>query len=126
MVLSTSFGVASGAYAMLPLILAAFGIVVSIAGTFLVRTREGGNPQTALNTGTFGAGALMIVVSWFVIQRVIGGHTEGPGASAVFFATIAGLRCSIIACANTGVTRLPRSSRLARWEPRLPCVMWRA
>jgi K(+)-stimulated pyrophosphate-energized sodium pump len=96
MVLSAAFGVASGAYAVLPLVLAAFGIVVSIVGTFFVRTREGGNPQAALNTGTFGAGALMIVVSWFVIQRVIGGYAEGPGASNVFFATIAGLVAGIL------------------------------
>jgi K(+)-stimulated pyrophosphate-energized sodium pump len=102
MVLSTAFGVAAGAYALLPLILAAVGIVVSILGTFLVRTKEGGNPQAALNTGTFGAGALMIVVSWFVIQRVVGGYgdIEVAGrtinAANVFFATIAGLVAGIL------------------------------
>jgi len=96
MVLATAFGAASGAYAMLPMILAGVGIVVSIAGTFFVRTREGGNPQAALNMGTFGAGAIMIVASWFVIQRVIGGQAEGPGAPAVFFATIAGLIAGIL------------------------------
>jgi K(+)-stimulated pyrophosphate-energized sodium pump len=96
MVLATAFGAASGAYAILPLTLAGFGIVVSIIGTFFVRTREGGNPQTALNMGTFGAGAIMIVVSWFVIQRVIGGQAEGPGATGVFFATITGLIAGIL------------------------------
>ncbi|MBZ0267640.1 sodium-translocating pyrophosphatase, partial [bacterium] len=97
MVLATAFGAASHAYILLPMVLAAAGIVVSIIGTFFVRTREGGNPQTALNTGTFGAGALMIVVSWFVIQKVVGGYgTDGPGASAVFFATIAGLVAGIL------------------------------
>ncbi len=96
MVLATAFGAASGAYVLLPLILAAVGIVVSIVGTFFVRTREGGNPQAALNTGTFGAGAIMIVVSWFVIQAVVGDYQDGPGATAVFFATIAGLVAGIL------------------------------
>ncbi len=96
MVLATAFGAASNAYALLPLVLAGVGIVVSIAGTFFVRTREGGNPQAALNMGTFGAGAIMILASWFVIQRVIGGQSEGPGAVPVFLATIAGLIGGII------------------------------
>jgi K(+)-stimulated pyrophosphate-energized sodium pump len=96
MVLATAFGVASGAYAVLPLVLAAVGIVVSIIGTFFVRTREGGNPQAALNMGTFGAGAFMIVVSWFVIKAVVGDYSDGPGASNVFFATITGLIAGIL------------------------------
>jgi K(+)-stimulated pyrophosphate-energized sodium pump len=96
MVLATAFGAASSAYVLLPLILAAVGIVVSIIGTFFVRTKEGGNPQTALNTGTFGAGAIMIVVSWFVIKMVIGEFSEGPGAVHVFFATITGLVAGIV------------------------------
>src|SRR3970040_2026487 len=41
-------------YVILPMVLAAFGILCSIAGTFMVRTSEGGNPQTALNMGTLG------------------------------------------------------------------------
>jgi K(+)-stimulated pyrophosphate-energized sodium pump len=50
-------------YVILPLVLAGIGVLCSIAGTFFVRTSEGGNPQTALNTGTLGAGVLMLVIS---------------------------------------------------------------
>ena len=50
----------------LPLFLAAAGIIVSIFGTFFVKTKEGGNPQTALNIGVFGSGAVMTVVSYFL------------------------------------------------------------
>ena len=99
MVLATAFGAAAGVYAFLPLVLAATGIIASIVGTFLVRTKEGGNPQAALNTGTFGAGALMVVASWFVIPAVLGGSAGGEGAppaSSVFFATIAGLVAGIL------------------------------
>jgi len=57
---------------LLPLILAAVGIVVSIVGTFFVRTKEGGNPQSALNAGTIGAAILQIVISYIVIESVLG------------------------------------------------------
>ena len=60
MVLATQFAPVHNAYAVFPLALAGGGILASIIGTFLVRTREGGNPQNALNIGTFGAGALMV------------------------------------------------------------------
>ena len=79
----------------LPLILAAVGIVVSIVGTFFVRTKEGGDPQMALNLGTFGAGFFMLVVSYFVIQQVLPETWSFGGreytAVGVFWATIAGL-----------------------------------
>jgi K(+)-stimulated pyrophosphate-energized sodium pump len=80
----------------LPLILAGIGIVVSIVGTFFVRTKEGGNPQAALNIGTFGAGILMVIVSFFVIRWILPATwttTSGEvyTATGVFWATIAGL-----------------------------------
>ncbi len=81
-------------YVVLPLALAAVGIVVSIAGTFFVRTSEGGNPQTALNTGVFGAGGIMIVLSWFIID-----HFADPAVLAtgkIFGATAVGLVAGII------------------------------
>lgn len=80
---------------VLPLILAGAGIVVSIAGSFLVRTKEGGNPQQALNIGTFGAAGLMVVVSFIIIQILMPGQFQigdkvysGMG---IFMATITGL-----------------------------------
>ena len=61
---------ASGTFelTLLPLILAAVGIVVSIIATFVVRTKEGGNPQLALDGGSFGAAIIMLVLSWFIID----------------------------------------------------------
>jgi K(+)-stimulated pyrophosphate-energized sodium pump len=50
-------------YVVLPLVLAAVGIVCSIAGTFVVRTSEGKNPQVALNAGTLGAGVVMLLAA---------------------------------------------------------------
>jgi K(+)-stimulated pyrophosphate-energized sodium pump len=45
----------------LPLVIALVGIVASVIGFFFVRVKEGGNPQTGLNRGTFGAGILMVI-----------------------------------------------------------------
>ncbi len=54
---------------ILPLFIAAAGILCSIVGTFFVRTKEGGNPQLALDIGAFGAAGVMAVatfaLAWF-------------------------------------------------------------
>jgi K(+)-stimulated pyrophosphate-energized sodium pump len=86
---------------LLPLYLAAVGIVVSIIGTFFVKVKEGGNPQTALNLGEFGSSAIMIVASWFIITGVLPekwifidnlyGVTREMTATGVFWATVIGL-----------------------------------
>ncbi len=77
----------------LPLVLAAVGIVMSIIGTFFVKVKDGGNPQTALNIGEFGSAGLMLVASYFIINKLIPEGTEGlaHGALGVFIAVIAGL-----------------------------------
>ncbi len=53
---------------LLPLVIAAVGILVSILGSFFVKVKEGGNPQRALNIGEFGAAGLMAILSFFIIQ----------------------------------------------------------
>ena len=77
----------------LPLVLGAVGILMSILGTFFVKVRDGGNPQTALNIGEFGSAGLMVVASYFIITALIPESIEGLpfGAMGVFKATIAGL-----------------------------------
>ena len=85
---------------MLPLYLAGAGIIVSIIGTFFVRTKEGGNPQTALNIGTYGAGVLMLVVSYFIIDYFVPDtamlNHKAVNAVDIFGATIAGLVAGIL------------------------------
>ncbi len=56
---------------ILPLLIAAAGIVMSILGTFLVRTKEGGNPQLALDAGSFGAAFIMLPISWGIIYYCV-------------------------------------------------------
>jgi len=77
----------------LPLVLAAVGIIMSIIGTFFVKVKDGGNPQTALNIGEFGSAGLMVVASYFIINALIPETVTGlpMGAMGIFYATIAGL-----------------------------------
>ncbi len=80
---------------LLPLVLAAVGILVSLVGTFLVRTREGGNPGTALHTGTLVSSILMLAATWGITRWMLEGSYLLDGvefnATGVFLATIAGL-----------------------------------
>ncbi|MFH1862043.1 MAG: sodium-translocating pyrophosphatase, partial [bacterium] len=92
-------------FIVLPLILAGVGIIASIIGTFMVRTKEGGNPQAALNTGTFTAGILMLVASYPIIlafvpsevlpESNVTGTLIPLTSTGIFLATIAGLFAGI-------------------------------
>lgn len=84
----------------LPLVLAAVGIVMSIIGTFFVKVKDGGDPQTALNIGEFGSAGLMVVASYFVIDQMlpktwIFNNIEYTSLG-VFWATIAGLVAGLL------------------------------
>ncbi|MCS6771841.1 MAG: sodium-translocating pyrophosphatase [Kiritimatiellae bacterium] len=85
---------------LLPLAVSAVGILASVAGTFLVRTREGGNPQNALNMGTIGAGVLLAAAAWPLIHAIapaefqIGARTYT--ATGIYCAVIAGLLGGIL------------------------------
>ncbi len=100
MVLAAAQG--SETLVQLPLTLAAAGIFVSIIGTFLVRTEEGGNPQTALNKGHFGAAFLMLIVSYFVIDELstngefVWDETTSYTVTDLFLATVVGLASGIL------------------------------
>ncbi len=87
-------GVTAVSPIVLPLLLAAAGIITSIVGTFMVNVKEGGNPQTALNIGEFGSTGILIVASYFIITNILpadwgfGGETYT--STGVFIATIIG------------------------------------
>ncbi len=80
---------------ILPLALAAVGIVVSILGTFFVRVGEGGSPHRALNIGEFGSAGFMVVLSYFIISYFLPETWTMNGmeysSNGVFFATLGGL-----------------------------------
>ncbi len=70
---------------ILPMAIAAVGILVSILGSLFVRVKEGGNPQKALNMGEFGASILMAVLSYFIIVWILPGSWSTT-SSITFFA----------------------------------------
>ena len=80
---------------LLPLALAAAGIIMSILGTFFVKVKEGGNPQTALNIGEFVSSALMLISAYLIITNMLPESWTVGGKAytslGVFWATIVGL-----------------------------------
>ena len=72
---AVSLGLASGFAAngaLFPLFLAAIGIVASIIGTFFVRGKDGGDPQKALNMGSYVAYVIVIIASVCLSTTMLG------------------------------------------------------
>ncbi len=83
---------------LLPPLIAAIGVIASIAGTFLVRTKPGRDPQKALNAGTFGA-AIVAAASVFIVLHVLIGRktfNDNAGLYHIFGASIIGLAAGVI------------------------------
>lgn len=91
---------------LLPLFLAASGIVISIIGTFFVKVKEGGDPQRALNIGEFGSAGIMLVAFYFIITNILPatwtyldplyGIERTVTSVGIFFATIIGLISGVL------------------------------
>ncbi len=93
---------------ILPLLVAGVGILASIIGMFFVRVREGGNPQAALNTGSFVAGVLMIAgtgaLAWKIVPAGgirLAGMEGSLGWGPLFWAIVAGLVAGILVGVTT-------------------------
>ena len=121
MVLGASIVVMGGfdiSFVILPLLIAASGIIMSIVGTFLVVVKEGGNPQKALNKGEFVSSFILIGVIYFLIQNILPVNFTLNGLSytntGVFIATIiglfAGLGIGVITEHYTGTHNSPTNS----------------
>jgi K(+)-stimulated pyrophosphate-energized sodium pump len=89
---------------LLPLLLAAAGIVASVIATFFVRGGEGSNVQGALRNGTFGSTIIVAVAAYFLTQQIVG--EIGP-----FLAVIAGL------AAGTGIGLVSEYYTSADYKP---------
>jgi K(+)-stimulated pyrophosphate-energized sodium pump len=73
---------------LLPMFIAAAGIIASILGSFLVRTdkQESGAIHMAFNKGTLAGLALTVIATYFLVQWML-----GPQYTGVFIAVVAGL-----------------------------------
>ncbi|MGI6285621.1 sodium-translocating pyrophosphatase [Neomoorella humiferrea] len=84
---------------LVPLMIAAAGIISSIIGAFFVRTGEGANAQKALNTGTMVASILAIIGTYLATQLLPAQFVVGSTiytSMGVFIATIAGLIAGVL------------------------------
>ncbi len=95
---------ANGEGVLAPLLIAAGGVIASIIGTLCVRTKEGGDPQKALNMGTYVASILALIFTFIVAKFVLPaeftvmvlGKTYTYTNIGVFWAAVAGLVAGIL------------------------------
>ena len=90
---------------LLPLVIAAVGILVSILGSFFVKVKEGGNPQHGAQHRRVRRGGLMAVLSYFIIAVMLPADVHGDDAHrrrrstysaiGVFFAVLIGLAAGV-------------------------------
>jgi K(+)-stimulated pyrophosphate-energized sodium pump len=79
--------------------LAGLGIITSIGGTFLVKVKEGGNPQRALNTGELGSALVLLVLTYLAVIWMLPTRWELSGieytSNGVFLAIVFGLAAGL-------------------------------
>ncbi|MFT6335862.1 MAG: K(+)-stimulated pyrophosphate-energized sodium pump [Halioglobus sp.] len=81
---------------LLPLVLAAVGILTSIIGTFFVKVKEGGDPKKALTKGELVSSVLMLGATWAIAQWMLPNGMGGYTANGVFFAVLCGLGAGLL------------------------------
>ena len=84
---------------VLPLVLAAIGIVASILGTLFVSVKEGGDPKSGLTRGELIAALLMLAGGYFAITSILPAEWKDGDNSytsiGVFYASLLGLACGL-------------------------------
>ena len=81
-----------------PMVIAALGVLCSIIGTFLIKTKEGASQKNllkALRTGTYTSSILIIIASFFAIKFLL------PGHMGVYIAILSGLLAGVLIGAST-------------------------
>lgn len=73
--------------AFFPLVLATFGVIASVIGTFFVKGKEGTDPQKSLNLGSYVAYAIVIIMSLVLSNQFFGRMNE---AAAVISGLLVG------------------------------------
>jgi K(+)-stimulated pyrophosphate-energized sodium pump len=92
-------GIGAIGVVMLPLCLAAIGIVASMIGTMFVSVEEGGDPKAALTRGELTAAVIMLVGGYFIINGLLPAEWVFNGTTytsiGVFYASLIGLACGL-------------------------------
>ena len=79
--------------AVFPLIISAIGIIASVIGIMLVRGKEGGNPASALNMGTYISGVIVIIATVILSKAMLGDYSY---AAAIIAGLIVGIAIGIV------------------------------
>jgi K(+)-stimulated pyrophosphate-energized sodium pump len=107
---------------LLPLVIAAIGIIGSLIGVLLVRVKEGGNVQNALNLGNYVAVVLTAIGSFFAVRGMLPeGLIESARAGnpaftsmdvfwAILVGLVVGVLMSVITEHYTAIGRRPVKS----------------
>jgi K(+)-stimulated pyrophosphate-energized sodium pump len=93
MALAVSAGLRLGGV-LLPVILAASGVLASIVGFFFVRTRDKADQRSllwALRRGTWGAAILVAAGAFFIVRFLL-----GPEHIGIYFSVLTGLAAGVI------------------------------
>jgi len=81
---------------MLPMLIAAAGVVASIIGIFFIRLFAKNDPQKALMNGTYVAALLTIIATWFIVDAAGSEFTADDGDTVyskigIFWSTVVGV-----------------------------------
>ncbi|MDP8321729.1 MAG: sodium-translocating pyrophosphatase [Candidatus Stygibacter australis] len=80
-----------------PMILAGIGILLSIIGVFLVRSKENAGPKelmAALNKSVYGSSILIVIAAYFVTKFIL--PSDVISTTGVFFSVVIGLAAGIL------------------------------
>ncbi len=81
-----------------PMLLAAFGVLASIIGSFFVKTKEGASQKNllrALRTGTYISAIIIVIAAYFVIRFLL------PDQMGLYVAVLSGLVAGVLIGAIT-------------------------
>ncbi len=82
---------------LLPMLIAGLGIVASIIGAFLVRVKDGGDPQKALNFGELVAGAILLLGTWLLVGQMLPEKWALDGKEFTSFGVFASIAIGLVA-----------------------------
>ena len=100
---------------LLPMTIAGLGLIFSIAGTFMVKVKEGGSVQKALNMGNWSSIVFTVIASYFLVHWMLPESMVHRGISftnshvfwSIFLGLIVGALMSIITEYYTSMGKTP-------------------
>ena len=103
---------------LLPMVIAGLGLIFSIIGTFMVKVKEGGNVQNALNMGNWSSIVLTVIASYFLVHWMLPEtlvhrgieFSNGDVFWSIFLGLVVGALMSIITEYYTSMGKRPVNS----------------